>query len=491
MSIYFVHFFALLVPLSFLGAIFLDFTQDSCKSSVDSRVQSKKIAPKNLIFSIIVGAVFAYIAHFIATKNLQDDTLIFITNILLLIALFALIALYFTARIVPKIADTPLLKESIFAFITLGFFVRYLKESVDFKLFGAEILDTLAINSFALTLLALGACVAVFYLLKILQRFSPKFTLIIAFATAILSINPVIADILLYLVRQNIIPSNESLISYIGKSLYYAFLNPYIFMGFLLILGIMSLTKIPRDIHKNALFDLEYRKKRGLKNFINQKFALNICVCVVSVGILLYYDLYASKPMTIDKPTILERPQSGIFEFSAEILSDNKLHRFAYIDDEGKEIRFFLLNKFEDRSSPAVAFDACALCGDMGYIKRGGELICIACNVRIFLPSVGKFGGCNPIPLEFSNENGTIRISLQNVLGGANYFSKIVSKEVTDPVSGAKLLNTDALFRYEFNGRTYFFQSQENYDAFVKEPEIYAPNEQSALYIIQKYHKES
>ena len=484
MSIYFVHFFLLLLPISFLGAVFLDSYESSAKLQ-------KKIAPKNLITCIIVGAVFAYIAHFIATKNLQDDTLIFITNIMLLIAFFALIALYFTARIAPKIADIPLLKESIFAFIVLGFFVRYLKESVDFKLFGEEVLDTLAINSFALTLLALCVCVTVFYLLKILQRFSPKFTLIIAFATAILSINPVIADILLYLVRQNILPSGESLISYIGKSLYYAFLNPYIFMGFLLILGIISLTKIPRNIHKNALFDLDYRKKLGLKNFINQKFALNICVCAVSVGILLYYDLYASKPVVIDKPTILEQPQSGVFEFSAEILNDNKLHRFAYINDEGKEIRFFLLNKFEDRSSPAVAFDACALCGDMGYIKKGGELICIACNVRIFLPSVGKFGGCNPIPLEFSNENGVIRIKLESVLGGANYFSKIVSKEVIDPVNGAKLLNTDALFRYEFNGRTYFFKSQENYDAFVKEPEKYVSGDVSALYIIQKYHKES
>lgn len=489
MSIYFVHFFSLLLPISFLGAVFLD--SQYLRTSKDLSKSHKKIAPKNLIICIIVGAVFAYIAHFIATKNLQDDTLIFITNIMLIFASITLITLYFIARIAPKIAQIPLLKESIFAFITLGFFVAYLKESIDFKLFGEEILDSLAINSFALTILALIACVAVFYLLKILQRFFPKLTLIFGCATAILSLNPAFANILLYLVRQNVISSNESLISYIGKSLYYAFLNPYILVVFLLVLGFASLRKIPREIHKNALFDLEYRKKCGLKNFISQKFALNICLCVASVGILLYYDLYASKPVVIDKPTILERPQNGVFEFNAEILNDNKLHRFAYINDEGKEIRFFLLNKFEDRISPAVAFDACMLCGDMGYIKKGGELICIACNVRIFLPSVGKFGGCNPIPLEFSNENGTIKITLKNVLGGANYFSKVVSKEVIDPVNGAKLLNTDALFRYEFNGKTYFFSSQESYDAFTKEPDKYAPSEVSALYIIQKYHSES
>lgn len=480
MSIYFVYFFAILVPLSFLGAVFLD--------SADFEPHSKqgKIAPKNLIASIIVGAVFAYIAHFIAAKNLQDDSLSFATNILLFLAIFTLIALYFA----PKIARIALIKESVFALISLGFFVRYLKESVDFKLFGEEILDSLAINSFGLTILALIACILVFYLLKIAKIFTPKLTLIFGFASAILSLNPIFADILLELVRQNAIPTTEILMSYIGKSLYYGFLNPYIFMALLLILGFVSLRKIPREIRKNTLFDLDYRKKCATKHFITQRFILNICLCVVSVGILLYYDLYASKPISIDAPTILDEPQNGIFEFSAESLSDNKLHRFAYITSEGKEIRFFLLNKFEDRSSPAVAFDACALCGDMGYIKKGGELICIACNVRIFLPSVGKFGGCNPIPLEFSNENGVLKIKLSDVLGGANYFSKVVSKEVFDPVNGAKMLNTEAIYHYEFNGRTYFFNSQESYEAFTKEPEKYAPSETSALYIIQKYHSE-
>lgn len=487
MSIYFVYFFAILVPLGFLGAVFLDSVNLTAQSTPNLQSTTQKIAPKNLIASIIVGAVFAYIAHFIATKNLQNDTLVFITNIILTLSIFALIALYFA----PKIARIALVKESVFALTTLGFFVRYLNESVDFKLFGAEILDSLTINSIALTLLALFACILVFYLVRILKYIAPKLALAFGFVVAILSINSIVADICLALVRKNVLPSSESLLSYIAKSLYYAFLNPYIFMAFVLILGIVSLRKIPREIRKNALFDLDYRKKCATKNFITQKFILNICLCVVSVGILLYYDLYASKPISIDKPVVLDEPKGGVFEFSAESLSDNKLHRFAYITSEGKEIRFFLLNKFEDRSSPAVAFDACALCGDMGYIKKGGELICIACNVRIFLPSVGKFGGCNPIPLEFSNENGVIKIKLSDVLGGANYFSKVVSKEVIDPVNGTKLLNTEALYSYEFNGRTYFFSSQENYNAFIKEPEKYAPNETSALYIIQKYHSES
>lgn len=482
MSIYFVYFFAILVPVGFLGAVFLD------RADLDSDLQPhlRKIAPKNLIASIIVGAVFAYIAHFIAAKNLQNDSLVFITNIILLFSILVLIALYF----LPKCAKLPLLKEGVFALITLGFFVRYLNESVDFKLFGTEILDSLAINSIALTILALFACILAFYLVRILKYIAPKLTLIFGFFVTILSLNPIFADILLELVRKNALPSTESLMSYIGKSLYYAFLNPYIFMAFLFVLGVVSLRKIPQRIHKNALFDLEYRKKMATKHFIKQKFILNICVCAVSVGILLYYDLYASKPISIDAPIILDEPNNGVFEFSAESLSDNKLHRFAYINDEGKEIRFFLLNKFEDRSSPAVAFDACALCGDMGYVKKGGELICIACNVRIFLPSVGKFGGCNPIPLEFSNENGIIKITLNNVLSGANYFSKVVSKEVIDPVNGAKLLNTEAIYRYEFNGRTYFFSSQESYEAFTKEPQKYAPSETNALYIIQKYHSE-
>lgn len=468
MSIYFVHFFSVFLPLAFLSAVFIP-----------------KITPKSAITCIVVGSVFAYIANFIAVLELQNDNLFFITNILLYVILLLLFIAYF----IPKTRQIPLLFDAIFAFLIFGFFVRYLYMSVDFKIFAIGFLESVSIISFGLVILALIATCVVFFLVKSMQK--SKLALLLGIIIFAILLNALTADILYALVRKGVLDSGESLIRYIGRSIYYAFLNPYVCVAFVLVLGLCSLFAIPRNVKKNALFDIDYRKNLGVKNYIKSTFFINICVAFVSCGILLYYDLYASKPISIDKATILERPQDDIFSFDVKLLSDNRLHRFAYISDEGKEIRFFLLNKFEDRTSPAVAFDACALCGDMGYIKKGGELICIACNVRIFLPSVGKFGGCNPIPLPFINEGGFVKIKLDDVLSGANFFSKIVSKEVIDPVNKEKLLNTEALFSYKFNGILYFFNSQESYDAFIKEPEKYVKSDITALYTIQKYHAES
>ena len=201
----------------------------------------------------------------------------------------------------------------------------------------------------------------------------------------------------------------------------------------------------------------------------------------------MYFSLVSSKPIQIDTPKEVLPNDSGLFVFDIELLRDNALHRFAYITSEGKVVRFFLLNKREDRDSPVAVFDACMICGDMGYIKRGGELICIACNVRIFLLSVGKEGGCNPIPLKYEFDGEKITIKLEDVIYGTNFFTEIKEVLVTDPVSKTKILNSKAEFSYLYKGLTYYFASKDNYEAFVNEPESFVDSNQSAKFRAQGY----
>ncbi|WP_314991287.1 Fe-S-containing protein, partial [uncultured Campylobacter sp.] len=184
-----------------------------------------------------------------------------------------------------------------------------------------------------------------------------------------------------------------------------------------------------------------------------------------------YYDLHASKPPEISDPIIVE-PVNNEFKFDVEKLADNELHRYAYINDEGREIRFFLLNRFSDRASPTIVFDACAICGDMGYVKKGGDLICISCNVRIFLPSVGKEGGCNPIPMPFEFDGKFVTVTLDTIQSGANYFSKVVEKMVLDPVSRKKVSNIGSK-SYLYYNRTYFFENEKTQAEFEANPEKY------------------
>ncbi|MDR0762721.1 MAG: Fe-S-containing protein, partial [Campylobacteraceae bacterium] len=231
-----------------------------------------------------------------------------------------------------------------------------------------------------------------------------------------------------------------------------------------------ALPKLPK---KNVVGSITFRKIKALIRNIFSVSKSTFVVLVIINTISIYYDFYASKPPKISQAKILE-PIEGEFKISVELLKDNKLHRFAYITDAGNKIRFFALNRFPDKVSPVAVFDACMICGDMGYIKNGDELICIACNVRIFLPSVGKEGGCNPIPFPYEFDGEYITIKLDTIEKGVNYFNEIVEKEVTDPVSGKKIINLKAPFSYVYGGKTYFFETEENYKEFMKNVQKYA-----------------
>ncbi|MDE7217273.1 MAG: Fe-S-containing protein, partial [Helicobacter sp.] len=275
------------------------------------------------------------------------------------------------------------------------------------------------------------------------------------------------------------------LLSYVAKTIHYSFLIPYFLISILGILGISLLFKLPHKPHKQHFLDTTYRAQNALRTSLLCRASSSVALMILVWGSLLYFDLIASRPIVIDAPKIVE-PEHGLFVFDVKMLDDNKLHRYAYITNEGKVVRFFLLNRFADRSSPGVVFDACALCGDMGYVKQGDELICIACNVRIFLPSVGKMGGCNPIPLAHRIENDKIIISVYDVLSGSNFFSQTQQKQVFDPVSGEALINFDAPFQYSFKGITYYFASEENQKQFIESPEKYVDDGAQIPYKIQR-----
>lgn len=119
------------------------------------------------------------------------------------------------------------------------------------------------------------------------------------------------------------------------------------------------------------------------------------------------------------------------------------------------------------------------LCGDAGYAQIGDQVVCLACGVHIFIPSIGKPGGCNPIPMpKWQIVNHEIVIAKSTLESGLKYFSDVVEVIATDPVNGQKISNMDAEHHYLFSGKTYFFTSEQSYDAFRDDPWKYADVEQ-------------
>jgi YHS domain-containing protein len=125
----------------------------------------------------------------------------------------------------------------------------------------------------------------------------------------------------------------------------------------------------------------------------------------------------------------------------------------------------------------------------MGYLQNNNEIICIACNVRMFKPTIGKEGGCNPIPLKHAIEGDSIVITARDLDSGARYFSEVIRIKVKDPVTGKDLDNLKAPFKYEYKGRTYYFESEKSMEQFKASPDTYAGDLPPRYYRAQGFVK--
>lgn len=88
-------------------------------------------------------------------------------------------------------------------------------------------------------------------------------------------------------------------------------------------------------------------------------------------------------------------------------LQDGRLHKFIF-KQEGESVRFFALRKPNGRL--VVLLDACSICRPEGYGQAEGSVVCYYCKTLIPLETVGEPGGCNPVPLSFSQAPDGVRI---------------------------------------------------------------------------------
>jgi len=100
-------------------------------------------------------------------------------------------------------------------------------------------------------------------------------------------------------------------------------------------------------------------------------------------------------------------------------VSDGDLHRFS-ARENGTEIRFWLYQKPDGNF--ATVFDACEICGSVGFYKGPNGVVCKNCAAPINGQSVGTKGGCNPIPLAFDQTATAVLIKEAEIAAGAHYF---------------------------------------------------------------------
>ena len=102
-------------------------------------------------------------------------------------------------------------------------------------------------------------------------------------------------------------------------------------------------------------------------------------------------------------------------------ISDGDLHRFQ-AQENGTEIRFWLYQKPDGKI--ATVFDACEICGAVGFYKSANGVVCKNCSAPINPQSVGTSGGCNPVPLKATQTADAVIIEEADVAAGGRMFAQ-------------------------------------------------------------------
>ncbi len=368
----------------------------------------------------------------------------------------------------------------VFYFLTIALFAfggaDFINDIKDLPISSTKVINTdLIVNIFLIVLAFAISIFFAFSVTKFINYFTNKklFISVVIFSFVLFMMD-LLAKIMLFLLRQDLIETTSARLSFVAKVTHYEYIFIYIYILILILFVALFYNRFKNEKIDQSISS-PMRRKSEKKLLVKKRWVKTVVPMLFVLGsYLLYYDLYASRPIQISEAKILTPNTEDNFVIDLKDVSDGDLHRYAYIAGDGRKIRFFVINRYPDQEKVVPVFDACMICGDMGYIKKDNQVICIACDVRIFVPSIGKPGGCNPIPFKYTKKDGKLIIPKKEIVAGATYFSQTVEVDVTDIISGVKLINTQAKYFYEYKGKTFYFESEQNLEIFRDDPQNYA-----------------
>lgn len=340
-----------------------------------------------------------------------------------------------------------------------------------------QVINTDLLLNLASIIVILALCMVLSALVCVALRLMPRLRWPLMIATLIVMLVPISGNILLSLMKLQMVELTGLRLSYAAKTTGFVGETSYVLLALVLFLALIGMVSIlrhrrlawiaARDLIARRIALASYRRGRALLASI-------AAIAAIMIAGQAHWDVIGSRPLQLSEATRVTMAADDTIRLPLTKLMDGKLHRFAWIADDGKVVRFFVINRLPDRVAPGVVFDACLLCGDKGYIQQGDQVVCIGCGVHLYNPSIGKPGGCNPVPItEWKTEADEIVIPRASLETGLQLFSAILTIDVTDPVTGAKLTNTSAAHRYSHEGRTYFFADDKAFESFRDDPEKY------------------
>ncbi len=372
--------------------------------------------------SAFVGSIG--IAILFARLNLNQD--VFEGWIMLVAAFFVVTMVIFMMRTGRKLKGQiegkleSLAANSSRVGIFLFVFLMVLREGVETVLIlGAVTFNTSELLSFLGTLLGVGAAI-LFGVMFVkgsvrinLQKFFRVTTVILFFVAAQLLISG-----LHELSENGVLPSSKQEIAFIGPIVRN---DLFFFITIVALAALMVLFEMKRRQPAAVENSPAARRKAAWLARRERLWMASVYASSFIFILLVTAQFIYAKSVSALSPATRVTFVNGQVSIPVSQVSDGDLHRFVATEN-GVEVRFWLYQKPDGKV--ATLFDACEICGPVGFYKSSNAIVCKNCAAPMNLASIGLPGGCNPIPLKSVITSDSVTIQEVDLASRSEMFKK-------------------------------------------------------------------
>lgn len=381
---------------------------------------------KKSVYSALVSAFLGSIAIAILMSRTNWNQDIFEGWVMLAAAFFVVTMIVFMMKTGRKLKGNIegkvglLAGEDAWFGLFLFVFLMVLREGVETVLIlGAVSLNSSELLSFMGTLA--GVIVAILFGVMFvkgsvrinLQKFFRVTTVILFFVAAQLIISG-----LHELSENGVLPSSKREMAIIGPIVRN---DMFFFVTILALAALMVLFEVKRR-EPVAVVDSPAERRKAQWTARRERLWMASVYASSFVFILMVTAefVYAKKASALSPATEISFV-NGQATIPLSQVSDGDLHRYS-ANENGTEVRFWMYRKPDGKI--ATVFDACEICGAVGFYKGPEGIVCKNCAAPINGQSVGMAGGCNPIPLAASVTADSIILKEADIAARAKMFQQ-------------------------------------------------------------------
>jgi len=216
------------------------------------------------------------------------------------------------------------------------------------------------------------------------------------------------------------LPASKREMALIGPIVSNDYFFPITMLVLVVFMVLLEYRRRQPDTAVAAASKAEERKQQWTQRR-ERSWAIAVCLTAfVFISMVTVEFVFAAAP-ELSPATDLAFDKNGQVTIAVGDLPQGELRRYS-MEVNGAKVRFLLYRKPDGKV--ATVFDACGICGAVGFYKGTNGLICKNCSAPVNPQSVGLPGGCNPIPLHSSQDGASVTITSADLTQGAGAFAK-------------------------------------------------------------------